>query len=242
MTPRFFIPLLILLLLIPGRTGAEKKPFKSDLRIGPAAGINLSKVSFHPAIKEQYALKYNAGIAVRWTTERYFGIQGEIKYSARGWEREFVDKAFIEQGFEYSRDINYIEAPLMTHIYFGGDVVRGFFNLGPQIGFYLNDKEIYNFENYLNGLSKEERLKNFPEAGRPIQKKFDWGICGGGGFEVRTKTGSYIIEARYYFGLGNIFNSKKGIDDDGLKINPLDRSAHSNISVNFVYLIPISIK
>ena len=43
-----------------------------------------------------------------------------------------------------------------------------------------------------------------------VENKFDYGIAAGIGMEYATrKAGSYIIEARYYYGLGNIYGNSK---------------------------------
>ena len=44
----------------------------------------------------------------------------------------------------------------------------------------------------------------------PVEKKFDYGIVGGGGLEYsHPKLGHFLLEARYYFGLGNIYGNTK---------------------------------
>src|SRR5699024_12794713 len=43
----------------------------------------------------------------------------------------------------------------------------------------------------------------------PVEKKFDWGLCGGPGIELRTGIGSFLLEGRYYYALSDIFNSRK---------------------------------
>ena len=228
----YMLIIVLLLAISTPNAKAEKKPFVQDLRIGVKGGINLSKVVFSPNIKEPFALKYNGGIVTRWITERHFGLQAELNYSMRGWEREFINPTQIDAGYEYSRDLNYIELPLMTHIYFGDKAARVFFNLGPQIGLFLSEKE--NIKNITNS-------GNFPEMKKPVENKFDWGICGGGGLEVHTKSGSYLIEARYYYGLSNIFHNSREIANEVRK-DPFSQSSNSLISVNLIYLIPIPIK
>lgn len=212
----------LLSVFIINEAKAEKKVFAPDLRIGPSFGVNFSQVAFSPNISQNFLLKYNGGITARYTSERYFGLQGELNFSMRGWERKFRDSPR-----RYSRTLNYIEMPIMSHIYFGSDVVRGFVNLGPKIGFLINEKEEANFT------VPDNEKEKFEEINKKAEKKFDWGICGGGGLEIRTDVGSFLLEGRYYFGLGNIFNSRKA--------DPFGRSAFSTISVNFVYLIPIRI-
>ena len=226
---------ILLTALLPlfslGAAKAEEKPFSQDLRIGAKGGVNLSKVIFMPTIKEPFTLKYNGGVVARWITQRHFGLQAELNYSMRGWEREFISQSHIDAGYEYSRSLNYLELPLMTHIYFGDKAFRVFFNLGPQIGIFLSDKETTNITPSVN----------FMEVGKAVENKFDWGICGGGGMEIFTKTGSYIVEARYYYGLGNIFKNSRDIENEVRK-DPFSQSSNAVISVNFTYLIPIPLK
>ncbi len=44
----------------------------------------------------------------------------------------------------------------------------------------------------------------------PINSKFDYGICASLGMEFYVQPRhSLLLEARYYYGLGNIFSAKK---------------------------------
>jgi hypothetical protein len=43
-----------------------------------------------------------------------------------------------------------------------------------------------------------------------IQRKFDYGIVVGGGIEFsHRRMGHFIVEGRYYYGLGDIFDNTK---------------------------------
>ena len=43
-----------------------------------------------------------------------------------------------------------------------------------------------------------------------VEKKFDYGIAGGAGIEFSMpKVGHFLLEGRYYYGLGNIFGNSK---------------------------------
>ena len=43
-----------------------------------------------------------------------------------------------------------------------------------------------------------------------VEKKFDYGIAGGIGLEFSNrKLGHFMIEGRYYYGLGNIYGNSK---------------------------------
>ena len=65
----------------------------------------------------------------------------------------------------------------------------------------------------------------------PLEKKFDWGLCGGPGFELRTGIGSFLLEGRYYYALGDIFNSRKE--------DYFSKSSSQVISAKLTYMIPI---
>ena len=43
-----------------------------------------------------------------------------------------------------------------------------------------------------------------------VERKFDYGIAVGGGIEFsHPKVGHFIVEGRYYYGLGDIFKNSK---------------------------------
>ena len=66
----------------------------------------------------------------------------------------------------------------------------------------------------------------------PVEKKFDYGIAAGLGAEWSIRRiGHILLEARYYYGLGNIYgNSKKDF---------FGKSNNSNIIIKLTYLYDI---
>jgi hypothetical protein len=65
-----------------------------------------------------------------------------------------------------------------------------------------------------------------------IENRFDYGITGGLGVEYRTKkAGAFQLEARYHFGLGNVFNATKK--------DYFSASNNQAISVSIVYLFNV---
>jgi hypothetical protein len=69
------------------------------------------------------------------------------------------------------------------------------------------------------------------QYGRELDNKFDYGIAAGLGLEVSTALGHFILEGRYYYGLGDAFdNSKKGY---------FGRSANQTIYAKLTYLFDI---
>ncbi len=83
------------------------------------------------------------------------------------------------------------------HIYFGSSTVRGFVNLGPQIGYCVYDN---------SGIGTKQTSEVHQYS--PIEMPFDWGIAGGLGFYIRSRNaGLYQLEVRYNYSLGTLFDA-----------------------------------
>ena len=177
---------------------AQTHSFQPEWAFGVNAGVNFSKVRFNPSIAQDLLLGATGGITARYISERNFGLQAELNYAQRGWDEQ-TDTIFNFN--EYARLLHYIELPLMTHIYFDmGKRARGFFNLGPQIGYNIGEKT----------LKKEINTFEIPDHyTQKIQNKFDYGLVFGGGVEIRTDIGSFLLEGRAYIGLSDIFSNTR---------------------------------
>lgn len=209
-----------LLFLSFGDGLAQNNTFKQELSVGASFGMNFSSISFAPKVNQKMKQGYQGGVTLRWITENHLGLQAELNYAQQGWEEEFEE----QPEYQYSRTINYVELPFLTHIYFGGNRFNFFFNLGPKIGYALSESTVSN----LNGA---EPNRNNMQHDMPIEKKFDWGLCGGPGLELSTGIGHFLLEGRYYYALGDIYGSQKK--------DPFARSASQTIGVKFTYLFPI---
>ena len=64
-------------------------------------------------------------------------------------------------------------------------------------------------------------------------QRVDYGLVGGVGMEVQTGIGSFDLEGRYYFGLGDIFTSRRSENAY------FGRSAHRLIEAKLTYYIKI---
>ena len=183
---------------------SQTDTFAPEWAYGINGGITLSKVGFNSylSVPQDLLRQFSGGITVRYISEKIFGIQGELNYSQRGW-KERTDTVHVNR---YARSIAYLELPLMTHIYFDlGKSVRLIFNLGPQIGYYIGEKEI---EKEIIEMPDPEKDISYYDIS--VQHPFEYGIKVGMGLEFRTKAGSIILDGKYYYGLSDIFNSTKG--------------------------------
>lgn len=181
-----------------------------EYAVGLRGGLNWSFVSFEPRLSQPVMpLTFHAGAQFRMVSERYFGIKIELNYSQRGFKTR-------DDAGSFHRRLDYIELPFMSHITFGEKLFRYFIDLGPSISYLLND-------------TKSSSAAAIQHT-MPIANKFDYGIVGGMGFEFNTKYGIYTIDARYRFGLGNIFKSSAA--------DEFKTSSNQNITISLAYLFP----
>ena len=183
--------------MLPLSLFAQLQDERHNLSVGINGGVNLNSVSFTPSIKQTNFIAPEFGLTVRYISEKYFkmicGIQGEINFSQRGW------KEVIEDGSNntYHRAMNYIEVPLLAHLAFGkdkGNGARFIINLGPQVGFLLGEKEFYSDPSTWDTTNRPQGTDE--QYGKFADRKFDYGIVGGGGVEIRTGIGHFLLEAR----------------------------------------------
>lgn len=180
--------------------------YSSNVAIGVKAGGDASQVFFNPSVKQGIKFGATGGVMVRYVEENHFGLIAELNFVQRGWTENFEGAPY-----HYNRTLNYLELPVMAHIFFGRRG-RFFFNAGPQVGLFLGDKVSANFNP-----ADMSTLPDFPYVNRmnsqmtmEISQKFDYGISAGLGGEFNiNKRNSLMVEARFYYGLGNIFPSKR---------------------------------
>ena len=209
---------------------AQLQDERHNFALGVNGGVNLSSVSFTPTIKQSNLTGPSFGLTARYISEKYFkmmcGIQAEVNFSQRGWKELIEDGS----GDTYSRTMNYVEVPLLAHLAFGKDRGHGarfVLNLGPQMAFLIGEDE----KRSASWDPSNRPQGTIQQYGKMADKKFDYGIVGGGGVEIRTGAGNFILEARYYFGLSDFYNSTKK--------DPFSRSAHSYIGGRLTYLFDL---
>lgn len=183
-------------------TASAQAHYVSKVSIGAKTGITMSKMSFTPSTKQSLVLGKTAGVTFKYWEERNFGLIAEINYEQRGWKENFEDAPY-----EYERHLDYIQIPLLTSIFFGNNTVKGFVNLGPEVGYMIGTSYSANFDvTNIGAYPDFPQLRMTDQLWMEPSKKFDYGISGGAGIEFIIKRRNIInLEARYYFGIGNIF-------------------------------------
>ncbi|MDR1258661.1 MAG: PorT family protein [Tannerellaceae bacterium] len=225
MTAKRFLAAVSGLMVAINASGQNK--FKQEFSIGTSFGMGVSSVSFVPSVQEDQLLGAHAGLTVRWLTESFAGLVFEVNYSQEGWEEHFDDPAY-----NYTRRLNYIDIPLLSHLYAGNKRVKFFFNIGPKIGFLISESTSGKFDASSPPIDEITGKPHTSEQwDMPVESRFAWGICGGPGFELRTGIGIFQLEGRYYYSLGDIFGNRKA--------DYFPKSSGQVIFGKLTYLIPL---
>jgi|UniRef100_UPI004029D15C hypothetical protein len=195
---------------------------RNDFTLGVNGGYILSNVSFTPKVTQGYHGGLTGGLSMRYVCEKYFktiaSVYAEVNYSQLGWKEDILDinnQAVINPvtglAENYSRTINYVQIPILAHLAWGKEYkgVSFFVNLGPQFGFYLSEKTKSNFN--VKDCNMNDRVSTVvAQDTMAVENKFDYGIAVGAGMEYTVpKVGHFLVEARYYYGLGNIYGDSK---------------------------------
>lgn len=199
--------LLLLILCLPLVLSAQVRLEQPEMYVGIHAGAIGSMVSFIPSVNVQpfLAIGTTAGVGWRYIAERHFGLQVEVNYAQRGW--------LEKDGFR--RQADYIELPMMTHLYVGKKV-RGFLNIGPQIACLVAQRSTGG----ITEVHQHALADNW----------FDYGLCGGIGMQVITKAGSYELDARFNYSLANYFGARQS--------DYFSKSNHMNIAISLSWMWP----
>lgn len=222
--------ILLTLLLLPAAMQAQVGAHRSDFSIGASFGWNMNRRNFVPSIKQSYKQSPFIGFAARYICEKYFtciaGVQAEVNYNNMGWKEKIEDGS----NNTYSRDLHYIEVPILMQMGWGRELrgLKFVFMAGPQFGFLIGDKANYGDDTW--DTSKRPQGVVYQYTHDP-DRWFDYGIAAGLGMEISSSIGHFILEGRYYYGLGDGYdNSKKGY---------FSRSANQTIQIKLTYLIDL---
>lgn len=197
----------ILSALVVTIMASSQTHYEGTIAVGGKAGASLSRVNFNPSVQQQMLPGMTAGAMFRYIEEKHFGLVAELNLTQRGWK-----EAFDDADYNYSHRFTYIELPIMTHIFFGSERMKGFFNLGPELNVMIASSRSSNFE-YQEASSIDyfhQNTRHIEQLTMPIHNKFDYGICGGAGMELNlNKRNSLLLEGRFYYGLTDVFPNHK---------------------------------
>ena len=197
----------LILALLTTLLATAQVHYQGTIAVGGKAGATLSRVNFNPNVEQTMLPGMTAGVMFRYIEEKNFGLIAELNMTQRGWK-----EAFEESDYNYSHRFTYLELPIMTHIFFGNQRVKGFFNLGPEINVMLGDGINSNFS-YQNAEGLDYFIndpRHIEQMTLKVKNRLDYGICGGAGMELNLNSRhSVLLEGRFYYGLTDIFPNHK---------------------------------
>lgn len=217
---------------------------RNDFSIGVNGGYTLSNVDFTPKVTQSLLGGTTAGLSWRYVCEKYFSticsIYGEVNYTQMGWKERIlttdnqpVINAVSGLPEQYSRTLNYLQVPVFAHLAWGKEHsgMQFFFQLGPQFGYLLSEKTITNF-NFKDRNTADRSNVVCAQDTMAVENKFDYGIAAGAGIELSVRrVGHFLLEGRYYYGLGNIYGDSKR--------DYFSKSNNSSIVVKLTYLFDV---
>ena len=219
--------------LIP-HSFAQVGEYRTDFAIGGNVGYSMSNIAFVPEVPQGQLGGLTFGFTARYTCEKYFSsicaVVGEVNYAQIGWKERIWDKqdrpvvmlSDTTQSLAYSRKMSYIQVPFLARLGWGREERSGlqfFFQLGPQIGFFLNETTETNFDRTTQ--TKNQRSSYVvAQDTMAVENKFDYGIVVGGGVEfsnrhlgkrdyfARSNFGNIVVKCTYLFDIIRTKNSK----------------------------------
>ncbi len=240
---------LIICCLSINEAQAQVGEHRSELAIGVNGGYVLSNVGFVPKVPQSMHGGLTGGLSLRYTSEKYFNsicaIVGEVNFAQIGWKESIltpedqpVINAVTGVAEAYQRDINYLQVPVFARLGWGRERkgFQFFFQAGPQIGYMMSEKTKMNYDFatqtpvYSDGSGRTSSV--IAQDTMAVENKFDYGIAAGLGLEFsHPKVGHFLLEGRYYYGLGDMYgNSKRDF---------FGRSNFSNIVIKLTYLFDL---
>lgn len=235
----------VLLLMLSLPLHAQIGDHRNDLSVGVNAGYIMSNVGFTPKVTQDSHTGMTFGLSMRYTCEKYFtticSIAAELNYARIGWKERLltasdqpVVNAVTGLPESYQRDINYIQLPIFAHLSWGREKkgMQFFFKAGPQFGYMLGESTKTNF-NFADRNTADRSNQTCAQDTMAVENKFDYGIAAGLGVEYSIpRVGHFLLEGRYYYGLGNIYGDSKR--------DYFAKSNHSNIVIKLTYLFDIT--
>ncbi|UKK49927.1 PorT family protein [Prevotella sp. E13-17] len=236
--------LLIALLALTSAVKAQIGDYRNEFSIGFNGGYVLSNVGFTPTVPQSQHTGLTGGLTLRYTSEKYFNsicaVVAEVNYTQLGWkediktpEDELVVNTVTGLAESYQRDMTYLQIPVFARLGWGRERrgLQFFFQAGPQIGVFLNEKTQKNFEfKDINIGSRTSTI--IAQDTMSVEHKVDYGIAAGLGLELSIPhAGHLLLEGRYYYGLGDIYGNSKH--------DYFARSNISNIVIKMTYLFDL---
>ena len=177
----------------------EQASFSQSVSLGVRGGMTASRFIFIPSVRLRLHTGPVVGISARYDVERGASLQAELNYRRGGWQERY-DPLHTS----YSRHLDYLELPLLTHLYLRSDDLNFFVNAGPFFGYLLGESASIEGEANMS-------TTDITRHGIAARDRLFWGLGGGPGISLALGERQRIeLEGRFVYGLGNLWSTKRG--------------------------------
>lgn len=219
----------------------------AQAQFGIRAGYNATNISDGDAyggnfgddnLGNQGEEFWRGGLVVGFSTQyvftESFAVLYGLDFSQRGKRFENNDNT------ENKIRLNYWTLPVLAKLGFG-EILKGYFTLGPTFS-YLSGGNVE-----VNGREFDIEFVNGPaefdaDNAQDIQvnddrvNQFEFGGAIGGGVQLNTGAGDFLIDLRYTAGFSDLIEDNEGTFN--LRAENADRFRNQIISVSLIYLVP----
>ena len=210
------ISLILILAYLSLQYSQAQEEFIPETHLGIKAGGTIALVNFNPSLDLDLYPGFTGGLVFRHISQKSLGIQIEANYFQAGWS-ERLDAPNV-----YSRRLNYLKIPVMTHVNMGKKKTRLFLNLGPSFAVLLFDKE---------HMELEQETDYLDYYGLELTNRAEFALCAGLGFYINSKAGVFQLEGRGYLGMSNVFSKPPE--------SPFQNSYNISAEVSLSYFIDL---
>jgi len=177
----------------------------AQIDVGLKGGFHVSQVLFEPStgLNFDFLTGIETGMAVKVSANPNVGLQAELNFSQKGWVENFSRGNDPENLINLTRTqtyrYNYLQVPILTHIYVGGKRVKVFMNLGPHFALLMGTDSTSS-----DDLLEDDIAAYVYDSGTAVN--FEYGVTAGAGISVTIGKGTFQLEGRLTQGLNNIIN------------------------------------
>ena len=201
---------------------AQVGEYRNELAVGGGGGVTMTTVNFLPKVPQNQLVGKTLGLTLRFTGEKYFNsicaVVAEVNLAETGWKERIWDlndqpvmRLDADEPEQYERRLTYLQVPVLARLGWGRERkgFQFFFQVGPQLGFLQSERTVKNFEIANRNVAKRTSPVWVQDT-MAVENKLDYGIAAGLGLEFsHPKVGHFLLEGRYYYGLGNLYGNTK---------------------------------
>ena len=201
---------------------AQVGEYRNELAVGGGGGVTMTTVNFLPKVPQNQLVGKTLGLTLRFTGEKYFNsicaVVAEVNLAETGWKERIWDlndqpvmRLDADEPEQYERRLTYLQVPVLARLGWGRERkgFQFFFQVGPQLGFLQSERTVKNFEIANRNVAKRTSPVWVQDT-MAVENKLDYGISAGLGMEFsHPKVGHFLLEGRYYYGLGNLYGNSK---------------------------------